>query len=205
MVGVICSCVTVLRMYYQLVYIVAIHMQYVYICMHTCVYITHSQNSYVCTYICHQFPLSVVSPSSMSACSYFAVYTYVFVHTYVLVCVGMFLYRFVHVCMCLSVHICMCVVCVHVRTYIPRCVLAAVVLAGTSGSGKSVCIDTVVSAVNSLKHHSGETAPVHVKLHRLYPMVFEDLSALYGQATPEGDWKDGVFSALLRKALQVRT
>lgn len=117
----------------------------------------------------------------------------------------MFLYRFVHVCMCLSVHICMCVVYVHVRTYIPRCVLAAVVLAGTSGSGKSVCVDTVVSAVNSLKHHSGETAPIHVKLHRLYPMVFEDLSALYGQATPEGDWKDGVFSALLRKALQVHT
>ena len=117
----------------------------------------------------------------------------------------MFLYRFVHVCMCLSVHICMCVVYVHVRTYIPCCVLAAVVLAGTSGSGKSVCVDTVVSAVNSLKHHSGETAPVHVKLHRLYPMVFEDLSALYGQVTPEGDWKDGVFSALLRKALQVCT
>ena len=77
-------------------------------------------------------------------------------------------------------------------------------LAGTSGSGKSVCIDTVVATVNSHKHHSAEAAPIHVKLHRLYPMVFENLSALFGMVTPEGDWKDGVFSALLRKALQVR-
>ena len=101
-----------------------------------------------------------------------------------------------------------------VRTYVflasipimcvcPVCALAAVVLAGTAGSGKSVCIDTVVAVVNSLKHHCGEAAPVQVKLQRLYPVVFEDLSALFGQVTSEGDWKDGVFSALLRKALQV--
>ena len=85
----------------------------------------------------------------------------------------------------------------------PVCALAAVVLAGTAGSGKSVCIDTVVAVVNSLKHHRGEAAPAQVKLQRLYPVVFEDLSALFGQVTSEGDWKDGVFSALLRKALQV--
>ena len=96
--------------------------------------------------------------------------------------------------LCVSMCVCAC----------PVGVPAAVVLAGTSGSGKSVCIDTVVATVNSLKHHSPEAAPIHVKLHRLYPVAFESLSALFGQVTPEGDWKDGVFSSLLRKALQVR-
>ena len=118
-------------------------------------------------------------------------------------------FTYIRMCVCTCLYICTCPV--HMWLCVSMCVCAcpvgvpaAVVLAGTSGSGKSVCIDTVVATVNSLKHHSPEAAPLHVKLHRLYPVAFESLSALFGQVTPEGDWKDGVFSSLLRKALQVK-
>lgn len=113
------------------------------------------------------------------------------VSVYVSACLHVFI---LCTCVCLYMSVCAC----------PVCVPAAIVLAGTSGSGKSVCIDTVVATVNSLKRRSPEAAPIHVKLHRLYPVAFENLSALFGQVTPEGDWKDGVFSSLLRKALQVK-
>ena len=52
------------------------------------------------------------------------------------------------------------------------------------------------------RSREGEEA-VPVKLHRIFPQVYENVTALYGELKSNGDWSDGVFTALLRKALRV--
>ena len=84
-------------------------------------------------------------------------------------------------------------------------ICTAVVLCGGAGSGKSTCIDAIVSAENAVRSSSlsEEDSSVPIKLHKIYSEVFQDPPELYGVVDDDGDWRDGVFSALLRKTLLV--
>ena len=79
----------------------------------------------------------------------------------------------------------------------------AVVVAGVAGSGKTTCIDALIAAENAMQRSREGEEAVPVKLHRIFPQVYENVTALYGELKSNGDWSDGVFTALLRKALRV--
>jgi energy-coupling factor transporter ATP-binding protein EcfA2 len=79
----------------------------------------------------------------------------------------------------------------------------AVVLCGGAGTGKSTCIDAIISAENTLRSSeaSNDEGALPVKLHKIFPRVFPSPPELYGMVNDKGEWSDGVFSALLRKTL----
>ena len=75
---------------------------------------------------------------------------------------------------------------------------SGVVLAGEPATGKSAALSTVVSALNAKATQGGGFSSV--KLLKIFPGMFGDLSELYGCLNPEGDWVDGVFTSFFRKA-----
>ena len=79
---------------------------------------------------------------------------------------------------------------------LPSC--TAVVLAGKPATGKTAALNTVLAA---LKATLDETSTV--KLARVYPGVFEDLSDLFGRVGPSDEWEDGIFTSIFRKAQKV--
>ena len=82
---------------------------------------------------------------------------------------------------------------------------SAVIVAGRPATGKSAALSTVVSALNfSGLVDSEVSTSSNVRLLRIYPGVFEELSAVFGRVCPtSGDWVDGVFTTIFRKAHKV--
>lgn len=87
----------------------------------------------------------------------------------------------------------------HARTYFTSLLLTlAVVVAGKPATGKSAALATVVSALDA---GMGESASL--KLLKVYPGIFEDLATLFGRVSSSGDWVDGIFTSIFRKANKV--
>ena len=78
-------------------------------------------------------------------------------------------------------------------------------MAGKPATGKSSALNMVVSALTSARREdSGTSGGIsNIKVVKIYPGVFEELSDLYGYANPRGDWVDGVFTDAFRKAHKV--
>ena len=85
---------------------------------------------------------------------------------------------------------------VHVYVFVPL----AVVLYGRESTGKTSALKTVVAALNSKEM----TNQLMIKLQNIYPGVFLSLSDLFGGYDDSGNWRDGVFTSLLRKSTKVR-
>lgn len=80
-------------------------------------------------------------------------------------------------------------------------VFAAVILLGQPATGKSTVLNTVVSVLNAEQGNS-----VAIKLSKVYPKAVDNLYELFGCVNPTtGDWEDGVFTSIFRKAHQVGT
>ena len=76
-------------------------------------------------------------------------------------------------------------------------------MAGGPGSGKTSCITSLVETLArwSLVKHGNTGAQVHAhKLQRINPLAVSDLSLMFGQLGPNGDWLDGIFTSYWRKA-----
>lgn len=88
-----------------------------------------------------------------------------------------------------------------------------IIVAGKSGSGKSTCIQTVVEAMclqargmMSRQSHTSKasaTAETMHKLQRIYPMMVDDLSLMFGSLDNNGDWVDGIVTSAIRKSNRV--
>lgn len=85
-------------------------------------------------------------------------------------------------------------------------------MAGKSGSGKSTCIQTVVEALclqargMSRQSQSSKVSQASENLHklqRIYPMMVDDLSLMFGSLDQNGDWVDGMVTSAIRKANRV--
>ena len=77
---------------------------------------------------------------------------------------------------------------------------AAVVIAGRPATGKSAALNTVITTLNSIQGADSSK----VKLVKIYPGTYESLSDLYGCViSSEGDWMDGIFTSIFRKAHKV--
>ena len=89
---------------------------------------------------------------------------------------------------------------------------AGIIVAGRTGSGKSTCIQTVVEALclqargtsrqSQVSKASQSSENVH-KLQRMYPMMVDDLSLMFGSLDQNGDWVDGMVTHAIRKANRV--
>lgn len=85
-----------------------------------------------------------------------------------------------------------------------------IIIAGKSGSGKSTCVQTVVEALclqarglASRQSHASKastTAENMHKLQRIYPMMVDDLSLMFGSLDNNGDWVDGIVTSAIRKS-----
>ncbi|CAG5121563.1 unnamed protein product, partial [Candidula unifasciata] len=91
-------------------------------------------------------------------------------------------------------------------------VYAGVIIAGPTGSGKSSCIQTVVSALSGLTStvsQAGHTKKVSTEnLHRLLcinPMVVDDTALIFGTIGHKHEWVDGIFTHAIRKANRNRS
>ncbi|XP_070190368.1 uncharacterized protein [Littorina saxatilis] len=84
-----------------------------------------------------------------------------------------------------------------------------IIVAGRSGSGKSTCIQTVVEALclqtrgmsrqSQTSKTSQSSENVH-KLQRIYPLMVDDISLMFGSLDQNSDWVDGYFTSAVRKA-----
>lgn len=79
-------------------------------------------------------------------------------------------------------------------------ILVALVLAGREASGKTSALKTVVSALNSKE---GDTEMKTVRLQKVYPSVYKDQSDVFGCVDERGNWREGIFTALIRKSMKV--
>ncbi|XP_028415382.1 dynein heavy chain 8, axonemal-like isoform X2 [Dendronephthya gigantea] len=78
-----------------------------------------------------------------------------------------------------------------------------IIVAGGPGSGKTSCITSLVETLArwSLVIHGNTGAQVHAhKLQRINPLAVSDISLMFGQLGPNGDWIDGIFTSYWRKA-----
>lgn len=77
-----------------------------------------------------------------------------------------------------------------------------VMLVGGAAGGKSSVHKTLVLALNKLAESTANDALPPTEVHTLNPKVFS-LGQLYGQYSQlTGDWKDGIGSAICRRALE---
>ena len=73
-------------------------------------------------------------------------------------------------------------------------------LSGREASGKTSSLKTVISTLNSKE---GDKELKTVRLQKVYPKVFLDLSEVFGCMSDTGTWRDGVFTTLIRKSIKV--
>ena len=79
--------------------------------------------------------------------------------------------------------------------------LTALIIAGRPATGKTAALNTVVSTLNAIQGSDSS----NIKLIKIYPDTYERLSDLFGcVATPGGDWVDGIFTNIFRRAHKVR-
>ena len=77
-----------------------------------------------------------------------------------------------------------------------------VMLVGGAAGGKSSIHKTLALALNKSAESAADSATLATEVHTLNPKVFS-LGQLYGQYSQlTGDWKDGIGSAICRKALE---
>ena len=92
-------------------------------------------------------------------------------------------------------------------------VSSGVILAGPSGVGKSKALRTLVDALISVALPNSGHAEAHLemttpdtlaglahRIQKLYPLVSDDCATIFGRLLHDGNWKDGVFNEILKKA-----
>ena len=92
--------------------------------------------------------------------------------------------------------------------------IKGICIAGPPGSGKSTIVQTLVdalcvaprglsrSASAAAKSHTSDIAETNHKLHKIYPLIVDDLAVVFGQMTKD-HWVDGIFTSTWRKATRV--
>ena len=85
-------------------------------------------------------------------------------------------------------------------------------MAGPPGSGKSAIVQTLVDALcvtprglsrGSTRSRASDLTETNHKLQKLYPLVVDDLSLIFGHLNQNHDWVDGIFTSAWRKASRV--
>lgn len=86
-------------------------------------------------------------------------------------------------------------------------------MAGPPGSGKSSVLQCVVEALcvtprglsrSSSRTRGTDLSETNHKLQKLYPLVVDDLSLIFGYLNQNNDWVDGIFTSAWKKAIRVR-
>ena len=87
-------------------------------------------------------------------------------------------------------------------------------IAGPPGSGKSTIVQTLVDALcvtprgmsrgasAAVRTRTSDLAETNHKLQKMYPLIVDDLSIMFGQLTKD-HWVDGIFTCAWRKATRV--
>ena len=81
-----------------------------------------------------------------------------------------------------------------------------IIVAGSSGSGKSSCIKTVVEAISKQAYSlskSFDGSQLTTKLQRLYPLDTDHMSVMLGSVDQHGVWMDGIVTGAIRKSNRV--
>ena len=81
--------------------------------------------------------------------------------------------------------------------------ISGIILAGPPGSGKSSIMQTLVEALCIASAGSKNINEKNHKLLRLYPLVMDDLTELFGSVDNGQNWIDGIFTSSWRKAVRV--
>lgn len=91
-------------------------------------------------------------------------------------------------------------------------VSAGIIVAGPPGAGKSTIVQSLVDALcvtprglsrSSNKTRVSEVSESNHKLQKLFPLVVDDLSLIFGYLNQNRDWVDGIFTAAWKKATRV--
>lgn len=90
--------------------------------------------------------------------------------------------------------------------------VSGIIIAGPPGSGKSTMLEALVDSLcvnprgmsrSSNRTHNSDVAETNHKLQKVYPLVVDDLSVMFGYMNQNHEWVDGVFTAAWRKATRV--
>ena len=82
-----------------------------------------------------------------------------------------------------------------------------VIVAGTCGSGKTSCIKTLASGLTmysagQASSHTNNLAILY-KTHFINPVAALSLSDIFGHIDSSGNWQEGIFTLLLKRAMKV--
>ena len=86
------------------------------------------------------------------------------------------------------------------------------IVAGPAGSGKSCIVQCLVDSLcvtprglSRASHRSkvSDIADTNHKLQKVYPLVVDDIDAVFGSLNHNNDWVDGIFTSAWRKASRV--
>ncbi len=80
-------------------------------------------------------------------------------------------------------------------------VFIAVTVAGNECTGKTSALRTVIAAMNSRDNREDSFT---VKLHTIYSGVFVNVKDVFGYHDESGNWRDGLFTSLMRKSIKVQ-
>ena len=104
-------------------------------------------------------------------------------------------------------------------TNFPNALFVGIIVAGPPGSGKSSVIQSLVDALcvsprgmsRATSTRGGGARPsdptdiadTNHKLQKLFPLVVDDLSLIFGHLNHNHDWVDGIFTSAWKKASRV--
>ncbi len=93
--------------------------------------------------------------------------------------------------------------CKYFKSLTPKFLFLGVIVCGSGGSGKTACIENLVEALNDhamSKQLDGNNKSRLHKLERINVLAVADLSLMFGYMKPSGDWADGVFTSIWKRA-----